>query len=287
MSRIDPHSYVDSSHPRTKHLKWKANVDFAKHVIDAESTLVLAGESSGTMDVDTKGLTIHSVVNESDVNVPYELGEEDAILGRRLRLQLPKGTHEVRIRYQTSPEAIALQWLTPEQTEGKGHPFLFSQCQAIHARTMLPVQDTPAVRISYSAEVTVPEPLSAVMSAGPAGTEAGSKTGTRTFLFEMPQPIPPYLMALAVGELESRDLSKRSRVWAEPATVDKAALGICRHRKDDRNGRAHVWPLRVGSLRHACSSSIVSLRRNGKPAHDFSHSHIACRRSLAGQRGLP
>ena len=69
--------------------------------------------------------------------------------------------------------------------------------------------------------MTVPEPLSAVMSAGPSGTIEGK--GTRTFLFDMPQPIPTYLLALAVGELESRDLSPRARVWAEPATVEKAA----------------------------------------------------------------
>lgn len=223
MARIDPHSYVDSDQPRTKHLKWKARVDFGKHIIEGETTLQLQKESAGTMDIDTKGLAIHSVVNQKGDKIPYELGEPDAILGSRLRLNLPAGTREVLIRYATSPDAVALQWLSPEQTEGKRHPFLFSQCQAIHARTMLPVQDTPAVRISYTAEVTVPEPLSAVMSAGPAGTAAGDQPKTRKFLFDMPQPIPPYLMALAVGELESRDLGRRTRVWAEPATVEKAA----------------------------------------------------------------
>jgi aminopeptidase N len=138
-----------------------------------------------------------------------------------LRLKLPPGTNEVLVRYHTAPDAVGLQWLDPAQTEGKMHPFLFSQCQAIHARTMVPCQDTARFRVTYHAEVTVPEPLSAVMSAGPSGTIEGK--GTRTFLFDMPQPIPTYLLALAVGELESRDLSPRARVWAEPATVEKAA----------------------------------------------------------------
>lgn len=222
MSRMDPHSYAEDTQPRTKHLRWKVSVDFSSHVIRGETTLELAAPGSGPLDLDTKGLTIHSVTSETGALIPHELRAEDSILGRCLHLDLPAGTKEVRIAYETSPDAVALQWLTPEQTEGKKHPYLFSQCQAIHARTMLPVQDTPAIRISYHAEVTVPEPLSAVMSAGPAGTRS-DKPGSRTFLFEMPQPIPPYLMALAVGELESRDLGPRSRVWAEPATVDKAA----------------------------------------------------------------
>lgn len=222
MGRMDPHSYAESTQPRTKHLRWKVTVDFATHVLKGEAVLELASAGSGPLDIDTKGLTIHSVVSGSGTPIPHELHAEDPILGRRLHLDLPADTKEVHITYETSPDAIALQWLTPEQTEGKKHPYLFSQCQAIHARTMLPVQDTPAIRISYHAEVTVPEQLSAVMSAGPAGTRV-DKPGTRTFLFEMPQPIPPYLMALAVGELESRDLGPRSRVWAEPATVDKAA----------------------------------------------------------------
>jgi leukotriene A-4 hydrolase/aminopeptidase len=185
--------------------------------------LHLGSEASGIMDLDTKGLTIRSVRTPNGAPVRFELGDEEAILGRRLRLDLPAGTREVAIDYQTSPDAVALQWLTPAQTEGGRHPFLFSQCQAIHARTMVPLQDTPRVRVTYEAEVTVPEPLAAVMSAGPAGTRPGKAPGTRAFLFEMPQPIPSYLLALAVGDLQSRDLSPRSRVWAEPATVEKAA----------------------------------------------------------------
>ena len=129
----------------------------------------------------------------------------------------------MRLRYRTSPDAPALQWLSPEQTEGGRHPFLFSQCQPIHARSLVPLQDTARHRLTYEAEVEVPEPLSAVMSAGPAGEGPGSRPGTRVFRFRMPQPIPPYLLALAVGRLESRELGPRSRVFAEPETVEKAA----------------------------------------------------------------
>jgi leukotriene A-4 hydrolase/aminopeptidase len=221
MALVDPHSHADDAQPRTKHLRLHLAVDFEKKRIDGRAVLELAAPASGPMDLDTKGLTISAVTASGGGEVLFEVGPEDQILGRRLRLKLPPGTNEVLVRYHTAPDAVGLQWLDPAQTEGKMHPFLFSQCQAIHARTMVPCQDTARFRVTYHAEVTVPEPLSAVMSAGPSGTIEGK--GTRTFLFDMPQPIPTYLLALAVGELESRDLSPRARVWAEPATVEKAA----------------------------------------------------------------
>jgi aminopeptidase N len=222
MSCPDPHSYFDDSQPRARALRLSLEVDFGAQRLAGEAVLELDREGPGPLDLDTKGLTIFAV-RAAGAEVPFELAPEAPILGRRLRIALPPGVREVAVQYATSAESIALQWLSPEQTEGKRHPFLFSQCQAIHARTMVPVQDSPAARIRYLAEIAVPEPLSAVMSAGPAGVRPGPKPGQRRFFFDMPQPIPPYLIALAVGELESRDLSPRSRVWAEPATVVKAA----------------------------------------------------------------
>lgn len=223
MARDDPHSYFDAAQPRARHLRLSLKVDFESARLEGEAVLGLRSEASGPLDLDTKGLTIHSATTASGASVPRELADEEPVLGRRLRLMLPERTREVRIRYSTSPEAIGLQWLTPAQTEGKRHPFLFSQFQPIHARTMLPLQDSPRARVTYHAEITVPEKLSAVMSAGPSGSRTGAAPGMRTFLFDMPQPVPAYLIALAVGELESRELSPRSRVWAEPATVDAAA----------------------------------------------------------------
>lgn len=223
MSLIDPHSYYDTDQPAAKrfHLDWR--VDFDRHVIDGSARLELSAPGSGPLDLDTKGLTIDSATDQRGEAIPFELGDEDPILGRRLRLTLPADTTTLTIHYSTSPEALALQWFAPEQTAGKRHPFMFSQCQAIHARTIVPIQDTPRVRVAYTASVTVPAALSAVMSAGPAGTRNGGASDTRTFLFEMPQPIPPYLLAIVVGDIESRDLSSRARVWAEPEMVGKAA----------------------------------------------------------------
>ncbi|HJW32527.1 MAG TPA: M1 family aminopeptidase/hydrolase, partial [Holophagaceae bacterium] len=222
MHRPDPHSYYDSVQPRARRLRLKLGVDFAAKRLDGEVVLEFGEAVSGALDLDTKGLEILGAQVPGQGSIPWELGEADPVLGRRLRVTVPDGTREVTVRYRTAPDAMALQWLDPQQTEGKVAPYLFSQCQQIHARTMVPCQDTPIARVSYQAEVTVPEGLTAVMSAGPDGDEA-TGDGRHTFRFTMPQPIPSYLLALAVGRLEARDLSPRSRVWAEPETVESAA----------------------------------------------------------------
>jgi leukotriene-A4 hydrolase len=223
MARTDPHSYFDDAQPRTRHLGLELEVDFEGRCLHGWAMLDLGEPSAGLLDLDTKGLEIHSVEGEDESEIPFELAEEERVLGRRLRIDLPPGSRRVTVEYSSSPNAIGLQWLNPAQTEGKRHPFLFSHFQPIHARTCIPVQDSPRVRVTYRAAITVPGALTAVMSAGSVGEQPGDRPGTRTLLFDMPQPIPTYLIALAVGELDSRDLSPRSRVWAEPATVEAAA----------------------------------------------------------------
>ena len=234
MTRLDPHSYADDSQPRTRSFDWKATVDFSARILRAEITLrfaeaagagARAGEGEGegcVLDLDTRALVIEAVVDERGAALPYTLHAADPILGSRLEIRVPVGAAAISIRYRTSPEASALQWLTPEQTLGKEHPYLFSQCQAIHARSVLPCQDTPSIRQTFTASLDVPAELRAVMAAAAAGErEVHGERATQSW--EMPQPIPPYLFAFAVGDLASKDLSPRSRVWTEPAQLEAAA----------------------------------------------------------------
>lgn len=218
-TRPDPHSVTDDSQPKTRHLEWQARVDFGSRTLTATATLHFhAPAPGGPLDLDSRGLEIQSVRSLEGADLAWAALPVDAILGTPLRITLPAGATGVRIAYRTSPDASALQWLEPAQTQGGTHPFLFSQCQAIHARSLVPCQDTPARRISYSATLEVPEGLVAVMAAAP-----GAKSSAGAFHFEMPQVIPPYLLAFAVGDLVSKDLSPRSRVWAEPGQVEAAA----------------------------------------------------------------
>ncbi|HEY0883130.1 MAG TPA: M1 family metallopeptidase, partial [Archangium sp.] len=166
-------------------------------------------------------LDVTSVTDLSGAALKWEALPVDPILGAPLRLHVPAGAKGVTLTYRTAPDASALQWLEPSMTHGGKKPYLFSQCQAIHARSVLPCQDTPARRVSYRASLTVPKGLVAVMAAAPVKSEA--KGDATTFHFEMPQVIPPYLLAFAVGDLASKDLSPRSRVWAEPGVLESAA----------------------------------------------------------------
>lgn len=222
MSRLDPHSYADDTQPRTKSFEWKARVDFAARVLHAEVILSFAEPAAGgPLDLDTRALSIDAVLDESGATLQHALHAPDPILGSRLEVAVPAGARSIRITYRTSPEASALQWLTPEQTLGKEHPYLFSQCQAIHARSVLPCQDTPSIRQTFTASLDVPAELRAVMAAAPHARQLHGDRAVQRF--EMPQPIPPYLFAFAVGDLASKDLSSRSRVWTEPAQLEAAA----------------------------------------------------------------
>jgi aminopeptidase N len=219
--RLDPHSFADADQPRTRSVELALRADFPRRVLEGEIVLRFAAQGAGPLDLDTRDLRIGSVASLDGTPLEHQLADPEPILGSRLRILLKPGTGGVRIRYATSPRATALQWLEPSQTAGD-QPFLYSQSQPIHARSLAPLQDTPRVRISVdSARFTVPSRLRTLMAAAPKGREpAGAEA---VDLFTMPQPIPPYLLAFAVGDLTERRLSPRSAVWAEPALADAAA----------------------------------------------------------------
>jgi leukotriene-A4 hydrolase len=217
MARLDPHSYADSEQPQTRSIELHAVVDFAVHVVRSEVVLHFREAAhSGPIDLDTRDLRIETVESLNGEALGFQLSPADPILGSRLRLELPSGTLGVRIRCASSPQAMALQWLDAAQT-ASGKPFLFTQCQPIHARSILPLQDTPRVRITVDkARFEVPAGLRALM----AGAAIDSQT------FAMPQPIPPYLFAFAVGDLVERPISPRCSVWAERPIADAAAFEL-------------------------------------------------------------
>ncbi len=222
MARLDPHSYADLAQGRVVDLSWYVDVDFHHRVLHCRATLHLEAAIEGPMDLDTRDLEIDEVCDETGTSLEWELAEPEGFMGARLRVFPVEPTRALDIRYRTSPQASALQWLEPELTAGKQRPFLFSQCQPIHARSILPCQDSPKARFTYEASVTVPEGMVAVMSAAPGEAEQAAP-GVVEWDFSMPQAIPSYLLAIAVGDLVAKEIGPRTMVWAEPATVEAAA----------------------------------------------------------------
>jgi leukotriene-A4 hydrolase len=226
MPRLDPHSHHDADQAATQSFDLRLMVDFQRRVLEGEVTLQLepseARRRGGALDLDTRDLVIESVTSSSGRPLAFELGPVDPVLGARLRVTLAPDTERLTIRYRTSERATALGWLAPEQTASKKHPYLFSQCQAIHARSIIPLQDTPRCRLTFTAALDVPAALTSLMAARFVERRPGAP-GRATDRWEMPEAIPPYLFALAVGDVTSRELSPRVRVWAEPGIVDAAA----------------------------------------------------------------
>ena len=223
--RLDRHSFANPAEVVVRHLDLDWDVRFDRRTLDGSATLHIERvvEGAGALRLDTRDLSITAVELSDDgalwTPAPFTLGDVDPILGAPLEVTLSETATRVRIAYTTSPGASGVQWLEPAQTAGKTHPFMLTQSQAIHARSWIPLQDTPGVRVTYSATVRTPSALRAVMSAAhDAETPLDG-----AFRFEMRQPVPSYLIALAVGDLAFRPMGARTGVYAEPSVVESAA----------------------------------------------------------------
>ncbi len=218
----DPHSFSRPLEVAVRHLDLDLKVDFAGRTLQGSAILTLERRdpAARTLRLDTRDLEIAAVhLDGSSADAPFTLAPAVPIFGQELAIPIGPETLSVRIDYRTRPEAAALQWLSPEQTAGGKRPFLFTQSQAILARTWVPCQDSPGVRMTYSATIRVPGDLLALMSA----TNPTARNPDGIYRFEMKHPIPSYLLALAVGDLEFRSLGARSGVYAEPSVAEKAA----------------------------------------------------------------
>ncbi|BDX08611.1 M1 family metallopeptidase [Planctobacterium marinum] len=216
----DYHSLSNPDEMKVTHVSLDLTVDFERKVLagTAELTLEKIKADVKRLILDTRDLTM-TAVTAGDKKVPFSLLEEDPYLGTPLLVSVPKDVNKVTVAYETSPDASGVQWLTPQQTAGKQHPFLFTQAQAIHARSFIPLQDTPKARVTYDAVIRTPKELLAVMSA--ANDPDTERDGV--YEFNMPQPIPSYLIALAVGDLQFQSMGERTGVYAEASWLARAA----------------------------------------------------------------
>ena len=217
----DDHSFAQPNKAVAKHLDLDIKVDF--------DTQTLSGKASWTIENNAKGNEI--IFDENTLNITkvtlgddeketqFKLGDSVEFHGRPIHITIQPTTTKVNIYYNTTKKSVALQWLTPAQTADKKKPFLFSQGESIWSRTWLPCQDSPGIRFTYNAKVTVPKDLMAVMSA----VNPQQKNDTGVYTFQQDKPIPSYLMAIAVGDIQFQSIDHRTGVYAEPSVIKKAA----------------------------------------------------------------
>jgi leukotriene-A4 hydrolase len=224
----DNHSYANPELVRVRHLNLDLKIIFEQQSIQGTAVLSIEqyGHDAKQLILDSKALQIDETEVSADGvkyrEARFSIGTGDRTLGAPLRIDIAPDTKFVKIRYSSDPTATALQWLAPEQTADKQHPFLYTQSQAIHARSWIPLQDSPGIRVTFEARIHVPAGMKAVMGAK-AVNNCANPDDCR---FVMDQPIPPYLIALAVGDLAFHSTGPRTGVWAEPSVVGKAAAEI-------------------------------------------------------------
>jgi leukotriene-A4 hydrolase len=220
----DFHSYSNPQDVRVRHVDLNWDVLFNEKILKGAAVLTIDRlNKQAPLILDTRHLNIDKIETSASGSnyrpTKFSLGQSDPILGAALTIQLPTNAKFVRVTYSTNPDASGLQWLEPVQTAGKKDPFMFTQSESIHARSWIPLQDSPQVRVTYTARVRTPRNLLAVMSA----ENVPDTPPDGDYSFRMPQAVPSYLIALAVGDLSFRPLGRRTGVYAEPSVVDKAA----------------------------------------------------------------
>ncbi|CAH1169848.1 unnamed protein product [Phaedon cochleariae] len=227
LSPNDPSSFSRPELVTIRDICLNLNINFDSKILSGNVVLTVEklDESATELVLDSFKLNISSVYDsESSNKLQYELSDHIPDYGSKLTIQLPSAEtnhFKIGIDYQTSPEASGLQWLSPKATAGKKLPYLFSQFQSSHARSVIPCQDTPGVKQTYSASISAPPEFTVLMSAICNGTKTLQAGKLSHFIQKV--PVPSYLIAIAVGALESRKLGPRSHVWAEKEIIDECA----------------------------------------------------------------
>ncbi|QGK75733.1 hydrolase/aminopeptidase [Flavobacterium sp. SLB02] len=217
----DEHSYSKPELAVVKHLDLDIKVDFDTQTISGKASWLIDNVSKGNEIIfDENTLNITKVtLGDDEKETKFELGKDVEFHGKPLHITIEPTTTKVNIYYSTTKEAVALQWLKPEQTADKKKPFLFSQGESVWSRTWIPCQDSPGIRFTYNAKVTVPKDLLAVMSA----VNPQKKNDTGVYTFKQDKAIPSYLMAIAVGDIKFQSIDNRTGVYAEPSMLKKSA----------------------------------------------------------------
>jgi aminopeptidase N len=222
----DPYSYARPLEARVTHVDLNLKVDFAAKRLSGAAVLDIERRPDAREIVlDDKGLVIRSVTDVSGSPLQYRVGQADKDRGSPLAISLRPDTRRIVINYISAADAGALQWLTPEQTAGKRHPYLLSQGQPIENRSWIPTQDSPGIRQTWNATIRVPTPLKAVMS-GIRSAAPRCTANECSFSYAMDKPVAPYLIAIAVGDLTFQPLGPRTGVWTEPAMLQRAAAEL-------------------------------------------------------------
>ncbi|MCC2977414.1 M1 family metallopeptidase [Sphingomonas sp. PL-96] len=220
-------TYARPEIARVTHVDLNLTADFASRTMRGTATLdILARPDAREIVLDDKGLVITRITDAGGKPLQWTVGAEDPYKGAPLTVAMGEARRIV-ITYSSQADARALGWLAPELTAGKRKPYLFSQGQAINNRSWIPTQDSPGIRQSWSAAITVPDDLVAVMSGErltPKGEPAGK--GQRRFRFRMDRNVPPYLIALAVGDIDFRGIDGRTGVFTEPGQLDRVATEL-------------------------------------------------------------
>lgn len=216
----DPHSFAKPEEAVVKHLELDIKVDFEQQRISGKAVWTIENKSAAREIIfDDSQLDIEKVtLGPEEKATSFTLGQEVEFLGKALQVEIGTETKQVNIYYKTGKDASALQWLKAQQTAGKKHPYLFTQSQAIAARSWVPCQDSPGIRFTYNAKVSVPKELLALMSA----ENPQLRNATGHYTFKQVHPIPSYLLALAVGDITFKAIDGRTGVYAEPSVLDKA-----------------------------------------------------------------
>ncbi|KAL4441948.1 hypothetical protein ABPG74_003699 [Tetrahymena malaccensis] len=177
--------------------------------------------------LDVRNLKIKNIMMDGQKLESMIISTDSKTFGQQLQIFLPQKQEQgskfkLIIQYETvESKHSGLNWLNPSQTEGKVHPYLFTQSEPYWNRTIFPCQDSPAIKSTYSAQLHVPKPLKAYCSA-----KLISKFDTDHEIimnYKQDIPIPSYLFALVAGNLEERKTSDRTSVISEPEVIEKYA----------------------------------------------------------------